>query len=147
MSALVLERAPEAAPEFARIVATPGVCGGSACLVRTRIPVWTLESLRRQGADDAELLAAYPALDAFDLAHARAYVAARPAEIDAAIRRNGEACALCGSYWTRTGPWAWRRNCGRGDTTRSPCAIGAGRTRASPTTKFCAARPRTTGRW
>jgi hypothetical protein len=31
---------------------TPGVQGGDACVVRTRIPVWTLESYRRLGWDD-----------------------------------------------------------------------------------------------
>lgn len=29
---------------------TSGVCGGYACVRNTRIPVWTLVSLRQQGA-------------------------------------------------------------------------------------------------
>ena len=33
---------------------TPGVCGGNACIRNTRIPVWTLVSLRSQGATDSE---------------------------------------------------------------------------------------------
>jgi len=31
---------------------TTGVCGGNACIRNTRIPVWTLVSLRSQGATD-----------------------------------------------------------------------------------------------
>ena len=32
---------------FPGIESTPGVCGGEPCIVRTRIPVWTLEQARR----------------------------------------------------------------------------------------------------
>ena len=31
---------------FPGIEATPGVCGGEPCIVRTRIPVWVLEQMR-----------------------------------------------------------------------------------------------------
>jgi uncharacterized protein (DUF433 family) len=48
----------------------PGVCGGSARVIRTRIPVWLLEALRRNGRSEAELLADYPSLTAEDLANA-----------------------------------------------------------------------------
>jgi uncharacterized protein (DUF433 family) len=44
------------------IESTPGVCGGYARLRGTRVPVWTLVSLRLQGADDEELLRNYPML-------------------------------------------------------------------------------------
>jgi uncharacterized protein (DUF433 family) len=67
------------------ITSTPGVCGGDPCIVRTRIPVWLLESLRRQGATDAELLEAYPHLHAQDLVNAWAYVGAHRGEIDRQI--------------------------------------------------------------
>lgn len=33
----------------------PGVCGGSARIIRTRIPVWLLDALRRDGSSEAEL--------------------------------------------------------------------------------------------
>lgn len=69
----------------------PGVCGGAACIVRTRIPVWTLEAFRRQGATEAQMLASYPTLNAADLVSAWAYVALNEAEIDAEIRENDEA--------------------------------------------------------
>ena len=43
---------------FAGIESTPNVCGGSACIVRTRIPVWILENARRQSVTESELLQA-----------------------------------------------------------------------------------------
>ena len=46
---------------------TAGVCGGNACIRNTRIPVWTLVSVRSQGATDYELLEDYPSLVQTDL--------------------------------------------------------------------------------
>ncbi len=63
----------------------PGVCGGQPCVAGTRIPVWLLVNARRQGLSDADLLHAYPTLDAERLSQAWAYARAHPAEIDAAI--------------------------------------------------------------
>ncbi|AQG81776.1 DUF433 domain-containing protein [Spirosoma montaniterrae] len=74
---------------FPGIERQPGVLGGAACVVRTRIPVWLLEQTRRLGASDADLLLAYPSLRAADLANAWAYVRSHVAEIDAAITQNG----------------------------------------------------------
>lgn len=45
-------------------------------MVRTRIPVCLLESLRRGGKTDAVLLAAYPSLNAEDHANAWGYARA-----------------------------------------------------------------------
>jgi len=70
---------------------TPGVCGGEACIVRTRIPVWVLEQSRRLGASEDELLRAYPTLRAEDLANAWAYVRSHRAEIDGEIQENENA--------------------------------------------------------
>ena len=67
---------------------TPGVCGGAACVVRTRIPVWLLESFRRMGWSEGRILDNYPALRAADLVHAWAYVDTHRQEIDEAIRQN-----------------------------------------------------------
>jgi uncharacterized protein (DUF433 family) len=73
---------------------TPGVesrvdvCGGEPCIVRTRVPVWVLEQARRLGTTEAELLAAYPALRAEDLANAWAYVRAHGSEINQQIHEN-----------------------------------------------------------
>jgi len=70
---------------------TPGVVGGDACIVRTRIPVWALEGYRRLGLSDAQLLENFPTLQATNLANAWAYVAAHGEEIEQAIRENDEA--------------------------------------------------------
>ena len=73
---------------FPGIESVPGVCGGDPCIVRTRIPVWVLEQYRRLGASDADLLRAYPALRAADLANAWAYVRVHRDEIEQQIRAN-----------------------------------------------------------
>ena len=65
------------------------VCGGSASVIRTRIPVWLLESLRRQGKSDAALLAAYPSLNAEDLANAWNYARSHRDEMDCEFAANG----------------------------------------------------------
>ena len=64
---------------------TPGVCGGNACIRHTRIPVWTLVSLRSQGATDSELLEDYPSLIQTDLEAAWIYYQHHQDEIDQAI--------------------------------------------------------------
>lgn len=76
---------------FPGIESIPGVCGGDACIMRTRIPVWLLEELRRQGASDAEILGAYPTLRAQDLANAWAYARSHRDEVDRQRRENEEA--------------------------------------------------------
>lgn len=70
---------------------TPGVVGGNACIVRTRIPVWALENFRRLGWSEAQILENYPTLRAVDLVNAWAYAEAHQGEIDRAIRENEEA--------------------------------------------------------
>lgn len=70
---------------------TPGVVGGDARIVRTRIPVWALEGYRRAGWSEARILDNYPSLRAIDLVHAWAYADAHRDEIEQAIRENEEA--------------------------------------------------------
>ena len=72
------------------VVATPGVCGGSARIIRTRIPIWTLARMRDLGISEAEILRSYPSLRAVDLVQAWAYAEANRAEIDREIRENEE---------------------------------------------------------
>lgn len=85
----VVERlAPEIVGVWPGIERTPGVCRGSACIVRTRIPVWVLEGFRRLGSTDAQILADYPSLRAADLVHAWAYADAHRGEMDKAIAEN-----------------------------------------------------------
>ena len=66
----------------------PGVLGGSACIVRTRIAVWMLESYRRLGWSEATILSNYPTPRAVDLVQAWGYVGAHRSEIDEEIRQN-----------------------------------------------------------
>jgi uncharacterized protein (DUF433 family) len=73
---------------FPGIDSRPEVCGGEACIVRTRIPVWLLENARRLGVTEQELLVAYPSLRAEDLVNAWAYARAHVTEIDEQIREN-----------------------------------------------------------
>ena len=77
--------------DFPGIESTPGVCGGVACVIRTRIPVWAVERFHQLGASDAEILRAYPTLRAEDLVNARAYAHAHREEIEIQIRENEEA--------------------------------------------------------
>jgi uncharacterized protein (DUF433 family) len=74
--------------DFAGIESRPSVCGGAACIVRTRIPVWVLENARRLGVTESELLQDYPTLTAQDLANAWAYVRSHRAEIEREIIEN-----------------------------------------------------------
>lgn len=76
---------------FPGIDSTPGVCGGEASIVRTRVPVWALEQSRRVGTSEDELLRSYPALRAEDLVNAFAYVRSHRAEIEEEIRENENA--------------------------------------------------------
>src|SRR5437870_387225 len=73
---------------FPGIESTPGVCGGEPCIIRTRIPVWTLEQARRLGASDEQLLSSFPTLRAEDLANAWAYAMSHQTEINETIREN-----------------------------------------------------------
>lgn len=77
--------------DFGGIESRPDVCGGSACIVRTRIPVWILENARRNGVTESGLLLDYPTLTAQDLANAWAYVRSHRHEIDHEIAANEEA--------------------------------------------------------
>ena len=67
---------------------TPGVVGGEAHIVRTRIPVWVLDGYRRAGWSEAQLLENYPTLHAADLVNAWAYADAHAEEIEQARREN-----------------------------------------------------------
>lgn len=77
---------------FPGIETQPGICGGQPCIAGTRIPVWLLVNARRQGLSDADVLHAYPALDAEQLSQAWAYARAHPVEMAAAIADDEAAC-------------------------------------------------------
>jgi uncharacterized protein (DUF433 family) len=67
---------------------TPGVMGGDSCIVRTRIPVWLLESYRRLGCSEARILESFPVLRAADIVNAWAYRDAHREEIDRALKEQ-----------------------------------------------------------
>jgi uncharacterized protein (DUF433 family) len=73
---------------FPGIDSTPGISGGEPCIVRTRIPVWTLVQAWQFGLSDAALLASYPTLRAEDLANAWAYYRSHRVEIEQQIIEN-----------------------------------------------------------
>jgi len=73
---------------FPGIERTPGVCGGSARIAGTRIPVWAVVRYKQMGANDAELLHVYPTLGADDLSNALAYFRANTEEIHREIQDN-----------------------------------------------------------
>ena len=91
---LVLSDSESTSTEPKSQACTPGieqaddVCGGDACIAKTRVPVWTLEQSRRQGFTEVEILEAYPSLRQSDLATAWAYVATHQEEIENAISQN-----------------------------------------------------------
>ena len=67
---------------------TPGVCGGDACVVYTRIPIWVLVRAHQLGVSDDEILADYPALNHHDIDNAWAYYKLHQAEIERQIASN-----------------------------------------------------------
>ena len=78
--------------EINRIQKKPNVCGGDACIVNTRIPVWSIIESLRLGATPESLLAYFVTpLTADDVQAAQAYYEKNRQEIDDAIRSNDEA--------------------------------------------------------
>ena len=70
------------------IECTPGVCGGDACIRRTRIPVWLLVRAHQLGSSDEEILDSYPTLSHHDLDNAWAYYELHQADIEQQIASN-----------------------------------------------------------
>ncbi len=66
----------------------PQVCGGEACIARTRIPVWLVVQQRNLGLTEAEILNEYPGLRAEDLMNAWNYYRAHKEEIEKDILEN-----------------------------------------------------------
>jgi uncharacterized protein (DUF433 family) len=81
----------ELGDDFPGIDFSASVCGGDACIARTRIPVWLLEGYRRLGITERDLLDSYPSLRAEDLVNAWANARIHAVEIDGQIHANDEA--------------------------------------------------------
>lgn len=75
-------------PHFPSVVHTPDVCGGSARLVRTRIPIWVLQRMRQLEFTEEKIMECYPNLAASDLVEAWGYVARHSVEIEKEIEEN-----------------------------------------------------------
>jgi uncharacterized protein (DUF433 family) len=67
------------------IEARPGVQGGEACIRGTRIPVWVLAALHKQGDTAEDIMEAYPNLSAAQVHAALSYYYEHRAEVDAVI--------------------------------------------------------------
>jgi uncharacterized protein (DUF433 family) len=68
--------------QFDRITLDPAVMGGRACIRGLRVTVATLVGLLAAGRTRAEILAAYPYLEAADIDAALGYAAWRVEERD-----------------------------------------------------------------
>ena len=68
----------------------PIVCNGTACIIKTRIPVWSLVSYKLKGWDDKKILINFPTLRASDISNAWLYYKLNQTEIDNAILENEE---------------------------------------------------------
>ena len=69
---------------------TPNVCGGDACIRKTRITVWGLVEWRKIGLTDERILEIIQGLTPEDLVVAWDYYRDHADEIDEAIRVNNE---------------------------------------------------------
>jgi uncharacterized protein (DUF433 family) len=87
---LSVSRSPLLSWPLSTVVKTPGVCGGAARMIRTRIPVWVIERMRQLGLSEIDILRSYPSLRAEDLVQAGWYADSHQAEIEQAIRENEE---------------------------------------------------------
>jgi uncharacterized protein (DUF433 family) len=67
------------------IEARPGVQGGEPCIKGTRIPVWVLAAMHKQGDTAEDILEAYPNLTAAQVHAALSYYYEYRAETDAVI--------------------------------------------------------------
>ena len=70
------------------IVKTEGICGGSARIANTRIPVSGIVESKRLGMTDEEILEAYPTLRLADIEQALLYYAKNRTEIEAELNEE-----------------------------------------------------------
>ncbi len=67
------------------ILVRPGVQGGEPCISGTRVPVWVLAAMHKQGDTAIDILAAYPNLSAAQVHAALSYYYEHRGEIDTVI--------------------------------------------------------------
>lgn len=85
---LVQRASQKISVDFPGIEKNMGVCGGSACIIRTRIPVWSIIEYMLMGVEREKLLKNFPTLRVQDLSNAWAYYDANKVEIDTEIEEN-----------------------------------------------------------
>jgi uncharacterized protein (DUF433 family) len=88
LAQLIWSAAQKISVEFPGIEKTPRICGGSACIIRTRIPVWSVIEYMQMGVSQEKILINFPTLRPQDIANAWAYYDANKAEIDSEIAEN-----------------------------------------------------------
>ncbi len=74
---------------FTRITARPEQMGGVPCIRELRIPVATVVGMTADGMADAEILAAFPDLEAEDIREALNYAAAAVRERELPLAPSG----------------------------------------------------------
>ena len=89
-ASLLQKVARDLGQSFPGIDSDPAVCGGEACISRSRVPVWVLARASQQGLSEADILRAFPTLRAEDLANAWDYVSLHMDEIEREIAENEE---------------------------------------------------------
>jgi uncharacterized protein (DUF433 family) len=82
---------PPSPPRSSWVEKTPGVCGGDACIRKTRITVWGLVEWQKLGLSDTGILEHHPDLTPADLEVAWEYYEHHREEIEQAIRDNEDA--------------------------------------------------------
>ncbi len=85
---LVQRATQQMAADFPGIEKNTAVCGGSACIIRTRIPVWSIVEYMLMGISTEKLLLNFPTLRQQDLGNVWNYYLANKAEIDTEIALN-----------------------------------------------------------
>jgi uncharacterized protein (DUF433 family) len=74
-----------ATKQLSRITLDPTVMGGKPCIRGLRITVGTIVGLLASGRTTADILAAYPYLEAEDIGEALAYAAWRVEEVEVTL--------------------------------------------------------------
>lgn len=85
---LVQRASQKIAIDFPGIEKNIAVCGGSACIIRTRIPVWSIVEYMLMDVNHEQLLQNFPTLRAQVLSNAWAYYESNKIEIDTEIEEN-----------------------------------------------------------
>jgi len=70
------------------IIKTKGVCGGSARIENTRIPVRSIVEAKLMNLSDGRILASYPTLTLHDIENALVYYARHRTEIEEELREE-----------------------------------------------------------